>query len=207
MKLNKEKQERSFCYQILVGNLSKTNIDYKKGIMHLRDTDAIKVPWGTDNKFRIQQEIAIPSHREEKISSWDDDYEFTAVFSGETESDLIPEKVNNIITYFDVALARNDPFTAMNGEAIYSGIIFTDVYHNPVTDRDEVHVIREIKWNEIKFSKDSIMLGIKLILKKNGDVEAFYSTDIKKNEWIFVCKSKLPDSNFQGRIITGAYSE
>jgi hypothetical protein len=200
-----ERPERPY-YSILVGKIQSDNIDVSSGVLNLRSSDAEPVPWGTDYEIEIQQEFAVPSSVDEfdSLFEWNGEYQLIARFIGETIDDIIPKKMNGIDTYYDIVLARNDPFTAANGSVYASGIVFTKVFHNPNTDRDEVEEIASIDWESIQLDPSNPSLTLRLDLDRHGTVTASYSTD-RETHWREIGKAVLPGSNFQGRIITGAF--
>jgi hypothetical protein len=202
-----ENPERPY-YSILVGKIQSDNVDVNSGILNLRSSDAVPVPWGTDYEIEIQQEFAVPSSIDEfdELFRWDGEYQLIARFVGKTIDDIIPKRINGIDTYYDVVLARNDPFMADNAAINARGIVFTRVFHNPSTDRDEVEEIASIDWESIQLDPGNPSLTLRLDLDGDGSVTAFYSTD-REVHWQIIGEDVLPDSNFQGRIITGAFGD
>jgi len=204
--LRKNSSSTTPFYSNLVGGLSLENMDYKNGILNLCSKDAIPVPWGTDFDVDIQQEFSVPSEIQEKNdqNAWNGNYQLIARFVGDTVDELIPKDMNGITSYYDVAIARNNPFTAANGAMTAKGIIFTKVFHDPKTDRDKVEEIVQINWKKVALNPKDPTLTLRIDLNDNGMVTAYYSNDREKT-WKEICKTSLPDSNFQRRIITGAH--
>jgi hypothetical protein len=188
-------------YTPLVGSLSRNYLDTNEGVLNLNSSDSISVPWGTDYDCKTQQEFAIPSLIE---GPWDGNYQIIARFKASTVDDLIPDVINGIETSYDVVIARNNPFTAANGNVCSRGIEFTKVFHNPNTDRDEVETIATIDWENVTFKQNDPVLSIRIDLNVNGNVEAFYSTDREKTWYSIGIIYGFPDTDFQGRIITSA---
>ncbi|HOI25762.1 MAG TPA: hypothetical protein PK581_09295 [Caldisericia bacterium] len=189
-------------YTPLVGSLSYSYLDIANGVLNLNSSDSIAVPWGTDFDCKTQQEFSVPSLIN---GPWNGNYKLIARFKGETIEDLIPQKIDNIETSYDVVIARNNPFTAANGNVCSRGIEFTKVFHDPLDDRDKVQTISVIEWEDIDLNPDDPTLTIRIDLSTNGNVVGFYSTD-RENTWYSLGQiTGFPDSNFQGRIITSAY--
>lgn len=201
------KPERPY-YLAQLGYIGPKDQGKVAGVLKLRSSDAIRVPFGTDYEVEIQQEFAVPSLLDEPdpVFEWNGDYQLIARFIGETVADLIPKKERGIDTYYEIALAQFDPFTAANPAALERGLVFTTVFHDPKLDRDIVEEVASVDWDTVGLDIRNPSLSLRLDLSKSGLVTAFYSSD-REASWRELGRADLPNSNFRGEIITGAFGD
>jgi len=191
-------------YLAVIGSLPSHRECPSQGVLHLRSSDAVPVPFGTDYALDIQQEFAVPITKGERYFEWHGRYQLEVRFIGRHLEDLIPPTRNGIQTYYDVVLCRFDPFFAVNALATCQNISLTKVYHDPKTDRDVVEEIATLTWEQIPIDERNPTITICLDLTEDGHIVASLSTD-RGRTYMLLGETNLPDSNFRGEIITGAF--